>query len=191
MDNMKYDLNDNINLDDRKRCANLYLNNKYTKYQRTLIVCLIILVFSCIATVFGCITIYREHELYFLTFIEGLIFLFSLVISINSVLELSKIKKYIRRIYKNIDTLVEVESMIDTDNKVEEKILEIRNKQIELQKIAQEHNYKLEHPQCPTCGGHNTRRITTMNRAVSVGVVGLASSKIGKSFECLDCKYKW
>lgn len=48
-----------------------------------------------------------------------------------------------------------------------------------------------EHPKCPMCFSLNTRRISTANRAVSVAAVGLASSKIGKQYECLDCKHKW
>lgn len=47
------------------------------------------------------------------------------------------------------------------------------------------------YPACPKCGSHNTKQITTLDRSVSVAAVGLASSKIGKQFECKDCKYKW
>ena len=47
------------------------------------------------------------------------------------------------------------------------------------------------HPICPMCGSKNTRRISNVNRSVSVGMLGLASSKIGKQYECLTCKNKW
>lgn len=51
---------------------------------------------------------------------------------------------------------------------------------------------KREHPaKCPTCGSTNIKDISTLNRAVSVGMFGLASSKIGKTKECKDCGYKW
>ncbi len=46
-------------------------------------------------------------------------------------------------------------------------------------------------PMCPNCGSKRTKRITTTNRMLSVGMVGLASSKIGKQYECLNCKHKW
>ena len=46
-------------------------------------------------------------------------------------------------------------------------------------------------PTCPTCGSTNVRPISTLNRAVSIGVFGLFSSKIGKNYECLNCKSKW
>lgn len=48
-----------------------------------------------------------------------------------------------------------------------------------------------QHPKCPICGSQNTQRISTINRTASVAAVGLASSKIGKQFECKSCKYKW
>ncbi len=44
---------------------------------------------------------------------------------------------------------------------------------------------------CPMCGSGNVYRISTTNRAVSVATVGLASSKIGKQYECKNCKHKW
>jgi len=47
-------------------------------------------------------------------------------------------------------------------------------------------------PPCPICGSKkNVQRISTMNRAVSIAAVGLASSKIGKQYECTHCKHKW
>lgn len=44
---------------------------------------------------------------------------------------------------------------------------------------------------CPMCGSHKVKKIGTMNRATSVAVAGLASSKIGKQYECDDCQHKW
>ena len=49
----------------------------------------------------------------------------------------------------------------------------------------------IEHPECPVCGSRNTRKITTTDRTVSIAAVGLASSKIGKQYECKSCKHKW
>ena len=46
-------------------------------------------------------------------------------------------------------------------------------------------------PKCPTCGSTNIKKIGTVNRAASVYAAGLASSKIGKQFECKNCGYKW
>ena len=46
-------------------------------------------------------------------------------------------------------------------------------------------------PKCPTCGSTNLIRISGLNRAASVFMFGIASSKIGKQFECKNCGYKW
>lgn len=52
-------------------------------------------------------------------------------------------------------------------------------------------NNEINIPKCPTCGSTNVKHISTLNRAVSIGVFGLFSSKIGKNYECLHCKAKW
>lgn len=44
---------------------------------------------------------------------------------------------------------------------------------------------------CPICGSANVSKISTLNRGVSVATVGFASSKIGKQYECKNCKHKW
>ena len=49
----------------------------------------------------------------------------------------------------------------------------------------------IAHPRCPRCGRTDTRRIGNINRATSVAFWGLASSKIGKQYECYNCKHKW
>ena len=57
--------------------------------------------------------------------------------------------------------------------------------------IAKTNNTQSNTPKCPTCGSTNVKHISTLNRAVSIGVFGLFSSKIGKNYECLNCKAKW
>jgi predicted RNA-binding Zn-ribbon protein involved in translation (DUF1610 family) len=44
---------------------------------------------------------------------------------------------------------------------------------------------------CPNCGSTNIAKISTTDRIISTTMVGLASSKIGKTYECKHCKYKW
>lgn len=41
---------------------------------------------------------------------------------------------------------------------------------------------------CPYCNSSDVQKISTLSRAVSVSVVGLASSKIGKQWHCNNCK---
>ena len=44
---------------------------------------------------------------------------------------------------------------------------------------------------CPYCNSSNVTKIGTVNRAVSVSMFGLASSKIGKTHKCNDCGSTW
>lgn len=44
---------------------------------------------------------------------------------------------------------------------------------------------------CPRCGSGFVKEISTASRMISIFGAGLASSKIGKQYECTKCKYKW
>lgn len=44
---------------------------------------------------------------------------------------------------------------------------------------------------CPVCGSTRVNKISTANRLTSVFAFGLASSKIGKQYECKSCRHKW
>lgn len=46
-------------------------------------------------------------------------------------------------------------------------------------------------PKCPTCGSTKVKAISGTKRWLTVGLFGLASSNVGKTMECLSCKYKW
>ena len=46
-------------------------------------------------------------------------------------------------------------------------------------------------PKCPTCGSTNVRPISTAKKATGFVLAGVFSSNFGKSYECLQCKYKW
>lgn len=45
--------------------------------------------------------------------------------------------------------------------------------------------------QCPTCKSTDTIKISTTKRILSIGILGLASSNVGKTMECRNCGYKW
>lgn len=72
-----------------------------------------------------------------------------------------------------------------------EKVLETRVAETENYRQAQHKQWEASHPVCPACGSRNTNRISTINRTASVATFGLASSKIGKQYECKACKHKW
>lgn len=46
-------------------------------------------------------------------------------------------------------------------------------------------------PKCPSCQSTNISKIGTLNRMASVGLFGLASSKIGKTHKCNSCGGTW
>ena len=52
-------------------------------------------------------------------------------------------------------------------------------------------NQQANIPTCPTCGSTNVRPISTAKKATGFILAGVFSSNFGKSYECLQCKYKW
>lgn len=46
-------------------------------------------------------------------------------------------------------------------------------------------------PKCPTCGSTKIRKISGTKKAASILGFGILSNNIGKTYECLNCKYKW
>ena len=74
--------------------------------------------------------------------------------------------------------------------------LELKHKR-DLEEIDKKYSAPLEQtatsniPKCPHCGSQRIENIGTLNRAISIGLLGLASSKIGKTKQCKSCGYKW
>lgn len=44
---------------------------------------------------------------------------------------------------------------------------------------------------CPNCGAPNVNYISSTSKVASVGTMGLASNKIGKTYKCPKCTYTW
>lgn len=49
----------------------------------------------------------------------------------------------------------------------------------------------LNRPKCPHCGSNNIVSLSTVDRAISIAAVGIASSKIGKQYKCKNCNHVW
>ncbi len=60
-----------------------------------------------------------------------------------------------------------------------------------LKSIQLKNTIKDNTPKCPTCGSTNVRPISATKRVVGTLTFGLANGTVGKSYECLNCKYKW
>ena len=70
-------------------------------------------------------------------------------------------------------------------NKSEERAMKRYNEE---QKSKKYNYYKYT---CPMCKSNRVTNISTTSKIVSSGMFGLASDKIGKCYQCEDCKYKW
>ncbi len=46
-------------------------------------------------------------------------------------------------------------------------------------------------PRCPHCQSTNIKKLSLTNKAISIGGLGILSNKIGKTFQCNNCKYTW
>ena len=76
--------------------------------------------------------------------------------------------------------------------RVEASIASRERQQAEAKRRLQEElSRKNPLPVCPLCGSKNTEKISTVSRATSVAMVGLASGKIGKQYKCKKCKHMW
>lgn len=64
-------------------------------------------------------------------------------------------------------------------------------KEENMKQAAELHEKYLNAPKCPTCNSTNISRISGTHRVVSTGLLGLASSDIGKTMCCKSCGYKW
>lgn len=50
---------------------------------------------------------------------------------------------------------------------------------------------RMENIKCPICSSKKVKKISAINRVASVATFGLASSKIGKQYQCNNCNHKW
>lgn len=46
-------------------------------------------------------------------------------------------------------------------------------------------------PKCPTCGSTDLRKVSMGAKAVSVGLFGIFSQKVKKTWHCNSCGYEW
>lgn len=73
----------------------------------------------------------------------------------------------------------------------EERQAKLKQLEQEYPELARTSEPQPNTPHCPTCGSTNLRKIGNLERGLSVTVWGFGSSKMGKTFECKDCGYKF
>lgn len=61
----------------------------------------------------------------------------------------------------------------------------------EAERQAMQERVEKNTPKCPTCGSTNINKISGLDRAASVSLLGIFSKKINKSYQCKDCKFTW
>ena len=44
---------------------------------------------------------------------------------------------------------------------------------------------------CPSCGMMAGHKIGAVSKGASIGMLGIASDKLGKTYKCENCKYMW
>ena len=74
------------------------------------------------------------------------------------------------------------------DEEYEKFQKESYKKGVEKEEAKKYNNYMIE---CPICHSKKVRSISNTERAVSVTALGLASSKIGKQYECTNCHHRF
>lgn len=102
-------------------------------------------------------------------------------VDIMDVIKNNDVKEKLKQRYCYNNPLYDPELAEKIDKEVNENVRNIRPTPMQSPNV----------PKCPTCGSTNIKRISTANRAVSIGLFGLLSGKIGKNYECRNCKAKW
>lgn len=46
-------------------------------------------------------------------------------------------------------------------------------------------------PKCPTCGSTDIKKLSTTSKVLGVGLLGLASKTVGKTYKCNKCGCYW
>lgn len=97
--------------------------------------------------------------------------------------------------YENWDTYIE-RLKNDATNQYDTRINDLESRKFEAQtSVTPSETVPIPRPtyglKCPVCGSSNVKRISNTSRAISVELMGLASLKIAKQYQCKDCKHMW
>ena len=79
------------------------------------------------------------------------------------------------------------EEYIKNEREKERETQEFLQKQKDEKEAKKYNNYKYK---CPMCGSNKIANISTAKKVVSAEILGLASAKIGKTYQCDECKYR-
>lgn len=75
----------------------------------------------------------------------------------------------------------------DFDPELKAKRIEYeRNRNARLHKIIEQNN--AQHPECPYCHSHNTKKITNTSKVINTALFGIFGTKRHKQWHCNNCK---
>ena len=104
----------------------------------------------------------------------------------GGVIELSTEEEYKSKTGKGFETLNKMNLEREIKDKEYEKKHPIRQRHF--QSYSKPKTVEDNIPKCPICGSTNLKKLSFTNKAISVGVFGLLSNKINKTWECKNCK---
>lgn len=183
---------------DNRKLDNTLKNPQAQKYLKKSHILLNVFLWAAIIGVLDFVTMIVVLLLFFNSINPVVLLILFIIAAVCSVVCLmcnSKAKEFKRKalvaegLYDSVDDVIKAE---EQKRKEQDAIIEARRAVTLPEKEKREAEIKAaQHPQCPACRGYNTQRISTTKKVVSTSLVGLASSTIGKQYECLDCKHKW
>lgn len=97
------------------------------------------------------------------------------------------LREYMRRKYTFTNSQFSKARYNERVNKEIETCLEMARKDQE----AYDEVYGRKKVACPTCGSTNTKKISGLSKAASVGLFGIFSQKVKHQFHCNSCGYEW
>lgn len=87
----------------------------------------------------------------------------------------------IRKVTHNADKIIELLELKSSDP------AEYQRRMSQMQPLPKVPYSSKPTVKCPYCGGYNCQKISGMSKAVSIGLWGLFSGKIGKQWHCNGC----
>lgn len=99
-------------------------------------------------------------------------------------IELATESEYKTKTGKGFETLEKINIERKAKDIDFEKKHPIKTRQVIVPKKIKEQNI----PKCPICGSTDLKKLSALDRGVSAFMFGLGSNKIGKTYECKNCK---
>ena len=90
-----------------------------------------------------------------------------------------------------LDISKDEEFLFAMDKLKQDDIVEFNLKMAQFRQTISQEQPSNTTPKCPTCGSTNIKKISATKRWASTGILGIASSDMGKTMQCNDCGNKW